>query len=178
MSPKQLLLRQTTAAFSGRDDMSLMASLKEITDEEASWRPDEASPTSEQIVRHIAWAKSRFCQEGFGRPMVLIDPHLNESGDHPGLPWEFPCGAAWGSGEASGMTEAIRLLERSHAGLVACLESSTDESLEEPIPTHHGTSAAHFFSVMLMHDLYHAGQIRTRRSACRGEAARGGSGAG
>ena len=164
LSAKQLLLKQTAEAFRGRSDMPLMASLDGVTQEEASWRPDESTPSIEQIVRHIAWAKSRYCQRGFGREMVLIDWSVNDDGDCADLPWEFPCGAGWGLSLAPGIDGAIKLLEQSHQGLVECLMSCSEESLEQPIPTSHGKSAAHFFWIMLMHDLYHAGQMRTRRT--------------
>src|ERR1700685_2361582 len=106
LTAKQLLLKQTAEAFKGRPDMPLMASLEGITQEEALWRPDESISSIEQIVRHVAWAKSRFCQQGFGTAMVLIDPSVNDDGDSADLPWEFPCGAAWGSSLASGITGA------------------------------------------------------------------------
>ena len=167
LTAKQLLVKQTTEAFRGRPDMPLMVSLEGITQEEASWRPDEATPTIEQIVRHIAWAKSRFCHQGFGTPMVIVDKDVNDDGDCADLPQEFPCGAAWGCTSAKGISEAIQLLERAHCVLTECLESCTEESLEKPIPTNHGKSAANFFWVMLLHDIYHAGQIRTRRTVYR-----------
>ena len=167
LTVKQLLIKQTAEAFRGRPDMPLMASLEGITQEEASWRPNETIPTIEQIVRHIAWAKSRFCQQGFGTLMVMIDKSVNDDGDSAELPDEFPCGAAWCCGSAKGIGEAIKLLEHSHRVLTECLEFSTEESLDKPIPTHHGKSAANFFWVMLMHDIYHAGQIRTRRTVYR-----------
>src|SRR5580698_9722222 len=152
LTAKQLLIMQTAEAFRGRPDMPLMASLEGITQEEASWRPDEATPTIEQIVRHIAWAKSRFCQQGFGTSIVLIDKSVNDDGDTAALPWEFPCGAAFGCGVAGGITEAVKLLEQAHRVLTDCLESFPEAKLEEPIPTHHGKSAANFFWIMLMHD--------------------------
>jgi DinB family protein len=164
ISTKDLLIKQTAEAFNGRPDMSIMASLKDVTQEEASWRPNETTPTIEQIVRHVAWAKSRYCFEGFGKAMVIADPAVNDAGDHADLPLEFPCGAAWGNAAAPGIDGAIGLLERAQNGLVECLESCTQEALERPIQTHHGKSAAHFFWIMVMHDLYHAGQIRTRRT--------------
>jgi hypothetical protein len=173
---KQLLVRQTAEAFRGRPDMPLMASLEGVTQAEASWRPDENTPTIEQIVRHVAWAKSRFCREGFGTPMVLDDPGVNDQGDSADLPWEFPCGAAWGARSSKGITNAIGLLEQAHRVLTECLESCTEERLEQPIPTHHGKSAANFFWIMLMHDLYHAGQIRTRRTIYRATTRASGSG--
>lgn len=164
LSAKDLLLKQTAEAFDGRPDMSLKAALSGITQDEASWRPDETVPTIEQIVRHVAWAKSSFCQRGFGSAMPLIDKSVNDTGDTPGLPVEFPCGAAWGLIEASGIDQALGLLDTSQKIVTQSLESCSDDALEKPIPTHHGKSAAHFFWIMLMHDIYHAGQIRTRRS--------------
>jgi hypothetical protein len=167
LTANELLIKQTAEAFSGRPDMPLMASLEGITQPEAAWRRDETMPTIEQIVRHIAWAKSRFCQQGFNQPMVLNDPSVNDDGDFAGLPKEFPCGAAWGCSVAPGIKEAIKLLENAHRVLTGCLHSCTQEMLEQPIPTHHGKSAANFFWIMLMHDLYHSGQIRTRRTIHR-----------
>jgi hypothetical protein len=167
LSAKQLLLQQTADAFAGASQMSIMASLAGITQDEASWRPDETVPTAEQIVRHVAWAKSRFCQQGFATPTVLIDQQVNDDGDSPDLPWEFPCGAAWGRRLSPGIAPAIELLQKSHRVLTQCLEACPEQSLDQPIPTRHGKSAAHFFWFMFMHDLYHAGQIRTRRTLYR-----------
>jgi hypothetical protein len=165
LTAKAILIKQTAEAFRGRPDMPLMASLDGITQEEASWSPHKNTPTTEQIVRHVAWAKSRFCQQGFGTAMVLNDPNVNDEGDSPDLPFEFPCGAAWGSSSNSGIAGAIQLLEESHGVIMQCLESCSDELLEKPIPTPHGKkSAANFFWTMIMHDIYHAGQIRTRRT--------------
>jgi hypothetical protein len=167
LTARQLLITQTAEAFRGRQDMPLMASLAGITQEEASWRPNENTPTIEQIVRHVAWAKSWYCHLGFGTPMVVIDPAVNDDGDCVALPFEFPCGAGWGLNSAAGIGGAIELLEQAHRVLTKCLESCADEAMEKPIPTNHGKTAANFFWVMLMHDLYHAGQIRTRRTVYR-----------
>jgi DinB superfamily len=164
LSAKQLLLTQTAGAFTGRPDMPLMASLKDIAQAEASWQFDPTTPTIEQLVRHIAWAKNRFCQQGFGIEMVLIDESVNDDGDTPDLPYEFPCGAAWGRNLSPGIGGAIDLLQRAHQVLTECLDRCSAETLDQPIPAPHGKTAANFFWTMLMHDIYHAGQIRTRRS--------------
>ncbi len=100
LSAKQLLLKQTAESFRSRPDMPLFASLHDITPEEASWHIDENTPSIEQLVRHIAWAKSRFCQRGFGTAMPIIDESVNDDGDCADLPNEFPCGAAWGCSAA------------------------------------------------------------------------------
>jgi uncharacterized damage-inducible protein DinB len=164
-SAKDLLIKQTAEAFSGRPDMPMMAALAGITQQEASWRPDSSTPSIEQLVRHIAWAKSRFCQQGFGKPMILKDESVNDDGDSADLPQEFPCGAAWGGRAAPGIQGAVGLLERAHRVLTECLESCSEDSLDKPIPTRHGKSAMNFFWIMIMHDIYHAGQIRTRRTS-------------
>lgn len=161
---KSLLLTQTAQAFLGRPDMPLLASLDGISQPEATWQPDDSTPSIEHLVRHIAWAKSRFCHEGFARPMVLLDESVNADGDSPGLPPEFHCGAAWGSRANPGIDGAIKLLKEAHQALTECLQSCPEDSLEKPIPTRHGKSAVNFFWIMMMHDLYHAGQIRTRRT--------------
>lgn len=164
---KQLLTKHVEEAFRGRPDMPLAASLAGVTQEEAAWQPDPSLPSIEQLVRHVAWAKSFYCREGFGRPMVIHDPSVNDDGDVADLPLEFPCGAGWGRATHPGIDGAIRLLEETQQVLVECLTGCTDEQLDQPIPTRHGRTAAHFFWVMAMHDLYHAGQIRTRRSLYR-----------
>src|SRR5204862_7963523 len=155
-------------AFSGRADMSLLAALKDITPQEASWRTDDSTPTAEQLVRHVAWAKTKYCHDGFGVPMALEDPSVDENGDTPGIPWEFPCGAGFGAASAPGIEKAVGLLEQAHRVVVQCLETCTEEALERAITGRHGKSAAHLFWILLMHDSYHAGQIRTRRRWCRG----------
>jgi hypothetical protein len=118
-------------------------------------------------VRHVAWTKSRYCHEGFAAPMALADPCVDDNGDAAAVPWEFPCGAAWGCAVAGGIGEAVKLLEQSHRVLVACLGACSEEALARPVPTRHGRSAANLFWILLMHDAYHAGQIRTRRTIFR-----------
>jgi hypothetical protein len=144
--------------------MPLVAALDGTTQDEASWQPDPATPSIEQIVRHIAWSKSSFCHRGFGTAMPLVDPDVNGDGDSPGLPQEFPCGAGWGVRAKPGIGGAIGLLEEAQLIFRGCLQCLAEDVLDEPIPTHNGKSAANFFWVMLMHDVYHAGQIRTRRT--------------
>ncbi len=164
---KQLLIEQTAEAFDGRKDMSLMAALDQITAAQASWRVDENVPTAEQLVRHVAWAKTTYCHQAFNVPMVLVDPSVNDDGDHPSLPWEFPCGAAYGLDAAAGIAGAIDLLVRAHRVVVECLQACTEDALDRPVPGRHGRSAVHLFSILMIHDIYHAGQIRTRRRLCR-----------
>jgi hypothetical protein len=89
MGIKELLLKQTAEAFCGRPEMPLMAALDHLGPQEACWRPCESAPSIEQILRHVAWAKSTYCHEGFGTPMVLEDDRIDSEGNSPDLPEEF-----------------------------------------------------------------------------------------
>ena len=165
---KQMLLTQLTSAFSGRRDMPIMAALAGVTDAEASWAPASTAPSIDQIVRHVAWSKNRFCQQAFGVDMVLDDPWVNDDGGADGVPWEFPCGCSWGVELRPGVRGATGLLGEAQAVMVRCLEELPEDRLGEPLAVRHGDSAFTFFWTMIMHDLFHAGQIRTRRTAFGG----------
>lgn len=165
MKPKELLQTQLNAAFRGRPDMPLMAALEGVSDDEAMWRPAPDAPNIEEIVRHIAWSKNRFCQQAFGVDMVIDDPNVSDEGETDGVPWEFPCGCAWGREAAPGVGGAVALLEKVQVVFAACLDGLSEEALEQPLDVHHGKTAFNFFWTMIMHDVFHAGQIRTRRTA-------------
>jgi uncharacterized damage-inducible protein DinB len=142
MTAKQLLLKQMYDAFSEDDEMSLKASLADLTQEEASWRVNDTTWTIEEILYHIASCKVEYCKQGFGR---------------------------WKSGynkPIGNLTQMLDLFDRAHEHLVECLQGCTEEDLDKPIKTmYHGQSAAHFFWIMIMHDISHAAQIRAIRRA-------------
>ena len=165
MTAKEMLAIQLDQAFDGRADMSLMGSLAGLTEAEAAYRPSPDTPSVDEIARHIAWSKSRFCQQAFGSAMILEDPGVTDEGDSEGVPWEFPCGCAFGRALAPGVAGVERLLRDSHAVMIANLDALAESELMAPLPVHHGSSAFNCFWVMIQHDLFHAGQIRTRRTA-------------
>jgi len=179
LTVKQLLVTQLAQAFEGRPDMPLMASLAGVSEAEAAWRPGwdvtgseasrsqvspEPTPSIDEIVRHIAWAKSRFCQQAFGTPMIIDDRAVTPDGDSEGVPFEMPCGCLWGLTTHPGIDGAVTLLREAHAVMTRCLTDLEETKLDQPLPVRHGSSAWNFFWTMLMHDVYHAGQIRTRRT--------------
>lgn len=164
-SVKAALAHQLASAFDGRRDMSLMPAIEGVTDDQAAWCPAPETPTIDQIARHIAWSKNRFCQQAFGAAMVLEDPAVNDDGDAEGVPWEFPCGCAWGVKLRPGIAGAIDLVRESHGVMADCLDGLDEASLGEPLAVRHGDTAFNFFWTMILHDLFHAGQIRTRRTA-------------
>jgi uncharacterized damage-inducible protein DinB len=142
MTAKQLLLKQMYDAFSEDDEMSLKASLADLTQEEASWRVNDTTWTIEEILYHIASCKVEYCKQGFGR---------------------------WKSGynkPIGNLTQMLDLFDRAHEHLVECLQECPEGDLDKPIKTmYHGQSAAHFFWIMIMHDISHAAQIRAIRRA-------------
>jgi hypothetical protein len=141
LDAKQLLLAQLHDADAGDDEMSLQASLGDLSQKEASWRLNETTWTIEEIVYHVAACEIEYCRQGFDRDME----HGKPIGD---------------------IVAGLQLLDQAHALLVGCLEALPEETLDEPIPTQwHGESAAHFFWIMVMHRVSHAAQIRTIRRA-------------
>lgn len=141
MNAKQLLLKQLHDAYSGDDEMSLQASLGDLSQEEASWRMNDTTWTIEEILYHVAQCEIEYCRQGFGK----------------GLAYSRPIGD---------VKQTLALLAEAHAHLVGCLENFPEKDLDAPIPTQfHGESAAHFFWIMVMHRVSHAAQIRALRRA-------------
>jgi uncharacterized damage-inducible protein DinB len=141
LNAKQLLLKQLHDAYSGDDEMSLQASLGDLSPEEASWRMNGTTWTIQEILYHVASCEIEYCRQGFGKGLEYGKP-LDD------------------------VEQMLELLDRAHMHLVGCLEACSEEDLDRPIPTHsHGESAAHFFWIMTMHRVSHAAQIRTIRRA-------------
>jgi hypothetical protein len=141
LNAKQLLLKQLDDVFSGDDEMSLQASLGDLSQEEAAWRMNDTTWTIKEILYHVASCEIEYCRQGFGKGI--------------------------GHGKPNGNVEQmLKLLDQAHVHLVGCLEALPDEALDEPIPTQwHGESAAHFFWIMILHRASHAAQIRSIRRA-------------
>jgi len=141
MNTKQLLLKQLQDAYSGDEEMSLQASLADLTAEEASWRMNDTTWTIAEILYHLYSCEIEYCKQGFGQS-ISYDKPLDDVG------------------------ALAALLGQAHALMVRCLEACSEEALDRPIPTlWHGESAAHFFWIMVMHRVSHAAQIRTLRRA-------------
>lgn len=141
MTVKDLILKQTHNAFSGDDEMSLKASVYGLTQEEASWRLNDKTWTIEEIIYHVAYWKIEYCRQGFGK-------------------WKGEVG------KIIGIDKTIELLDTANEHLMKCLNELSEQDMAIPIKTKfHGESAAHFFSIMIMHDISHGAQIRTIRRA-------------
>lgn len=139
---KKSLLKQTDQAFSGNDEMSLKAFLSDLSQEEASWRFNDTTWTIEEILYHVASCKIEYCRQGFGK-------------------WQSDYGKPLGR-----IDRMMELLDRAQEHLLECLRECSEQDLTKPIATaFHGESAAHFFSIMLMHDISHGAQIGMIRRA-------------
>jgi uncharacterized damage-inducible protein DinB len=139
VNAKQLLLKQLADCYSGDDEMSLQASLGDLSAEEASWRLNDTTWTIAEILYHLYSCEIEYCKQGFGQS----------------IPYDRPL---------DDVAALLDLLDRSHALMVRCLNECAEDALAQPIPTRwHGESAAHFFWIMVMHRVSHAAQIRMLR---------------
>ena len=142
MNVKEQLMIRMQAAFAGDEEMSLTAAARGLTPAEAAWPMNAATPTIEEILYHVAKWKIEYCRQGFGK-------------------WQEPYGRPFGDPPAM-----LALLDKAQAHLVACLTSCSPDEMDKPLPIRfHGESAAHFFSVMITHDLWHGAQIDMIRRA-------------
>jgi uncharacterized damage-inducible protein DinB len=138
---KQLLLKQLHDCYSGDDEMSLQASLADLTPEEAAWRLNDTTWTIGEILVHLYSCEIEYCKQGFGQS----------------LPYDKPL---------EDVAALLGYLDQAHALLTRCLSECPEDALDQPISTRsHGEKAAHFFWIMVMHRVSHAAQIRTLRRA-------------
>jgi len=139
---KELLRTQTEDAFVRSEEMSLLCSVKDLTQTEAEWRLNPTIWTIEEILYHVASCKLEYCTQAFGKwKEVIAQPF----------------------GTIQGM---ISLANTAHRHVMQCLDECTEEDLRRPVPTtFHGESAGHLFWILIMHDISHGAQIRTIRRA-------------
>jgi hypothetical protein len=153
------MLRSLRAAHSKSQWHSMASALKDLTEEQAVWRPSKykgfpwASGNIVEIVYHVALDKLVQLSCAFG----------DRSFD-----WEatksLPEVQVWS------LANAVQLLDRSQKELMAALEKLSDEDLDRKVATWGGKqmTAEHFFDMLIEHDFYHAGQIRYIRSMLDG----------
>jgi hypothetical protein len=140
MDTKELLTKQIKEAFEG--EMSLKGALEGLSQDEASWRMNDTTWTIDEIIYHVAVCKIEYCKQGFGK-------------------WDFEYSKTVGDIQAS-----LDLLNKAQEHLAECLLSCALEDLDRPIGTKfHGQSTAHFFWIMIMHDISHGAQIDMIRRA-------------
>jgi len=143
MSAKEVLDHQIRLAFCEDDEMSVMAAIEGHGDEIMDKRISDDTWSVGEILYHAAFAKIKYCKEGWGKWSNEIEPPLDD-------------------------LEAMKaLLIKANDHLLECLRTLDEDDLDKPLSlSYHGKSAYHFFSVMVIHDTAHAAQIRATLRHC------------
>lgn len=139
-------------AFEGDPEMSLLANLRDLRDEDWTALPPTANRTIADIVEHVAWAKWMYEDYAFG-PATL-------RGDTPLL--TPPHGA-----RSRPPRELLEWLKQGHAKWFAAIRALPDDSeLAKPRLTNWGDmlDTQTILRIMLNHDVYHAGEINHLRA--------------
>lgn len=161
MGEIDLLMYLMDEAFAGQgieesnESQSLMTNLATV--DEAMWRArlPGSVRTIESIALHIGGCKVMYADHAFGTR---------------GLTWESPEVEPWPDGAAA-MSEALDWLRRSHVALMAHVASLSDEDLAKVRYANWGQlrETRWLLSMLLQHDLYHAGEINRMRALLAGE---------
>lgn len=148
-------------AFAGKgleesnESQSLMANLATV--EQSMWRvaPGGGRRTIESISLHVGACKVMYAEYAFrdGR-----------------LDWDSREVQPWPDGEAP-MDEAMRWLRDAHAALMTHVVALSDEDLAGRRPANWGElcETRWLLSILLQHDVYHAGEVNHIRSLLDGD---------
>ncbi|HYU48584.1 MAG TPA: DinB family protein [Candidatus Limnocylindria bacterium] len=157
----ELVLYLVDEAFRGKgleasnESQALLTNLATVR--EADWRAvlPGADRTIEKIVLHVGACKVMYDDYAFG-PGTLF--------------WTDSKVEPWPAGKAP-MVETIEWLEEVHERLVEHVAALSDADLTVPRLTNWGEQreTRWIVSVMLQHDLYHAGEINHIRSLLSGD---------
>lgn len=134
--------------------------LRDVTAEEAAWRPAPDAHTLWELVLHMrSWTREVLRRAKGEVPGDPLD------GDFPAMP-DVVDAAAW--------SEAQRSLDESHAALVAYVVAMNDEkraSRVKPRPGEEGTrtiTQRTMIRSLAEHDVYHTGQLALMKRLARG----------
>jgi uncharacterized damage-inducible protein DinB len=161
VSEIDLLCYLMDEAFSGRgivesnESQALMTNLATVEPEMWRARPAGATRTIEAVARHVAECKVMYAEYAFG----------------PGrLNWGDLELRRWPEDEGP-MDEVLAWLAESHATLMQHVRALSDEDLARPRRANWGRDeeTRWLLSMLLQHDLYHAGEINHLRSLLEGD---------
>ncbi len=161
MAAVDLLVYLMEEAFGGRgieasnESQSLMANLATV--DETTWRARLPGTvrTIESIALHVGGCKVMYPEYAFGAGR---------------LTWESPEVQPWPDGAAP-MAEVLAWLRTVHAALMAQVAALSDADLSTPRQANWGEprETRWLLSMLLQHDLYHAGEINRMRALLAGE---------
>jgi uncharacterized damage-inducible protein DinB len=161
VSEVELLRYLMDEAFGGvgleesNESQSLMANLATVDQEMWRARPAGIARTIESIAVHVGGCKVMYPEYAFGAGR---------------LTWESREVKPWPDGGAP-MRETLEWLRQTHAALMEHVSALTDEDLLEPRRANWGEDreTRWLLSMLLQHDVYHAGEINHIRSLLAGD---------
>ena len=143
-------------AFEGDPDQSLLANLRDVSDEDWIALPTGAERSIADILEHVGWAKWMYEDYAFGLASLR--------GDQPPM---VPAGNA----KSRPREELMEwLTEGHHRWLNAVRALSDDTELERERPTNWGDQLETrvLIRILIGHDFYHAGEINHIRVLLQG----------
>ena len=143
-------------AFEGDPDQSLLANLRDVTDEEWTALLPGAGRSIADILEHVGWAKWMYEDYAFGSAAMR--------GDQPPLVPE-------GNAKSRPRQELMVWLKEGHHRWLASVRAlSNDSELEKERLTNWGEKLPTrvLIRIMIAHDIYHAGEINHIRVLLQG----------
>lgn len=134
-------------AFEKSRSHSLASNLRSVTEED--YTREHEGRSIREMVRHVAAAKHVYDNQAFGDASLFIpdfQERIYES--------------------TATMAEDLEWLRHGYEGLRASVAALDDANLAEQRPVHMGGTreAREIISIMIEHDLYHAGEINHLRA--------------
>src|SRR5688572_11254234 len=139
-------------AFEGDPDQSLLANLRNLSDEDWTALPLGAGRSIADILEHVGWSKWMYEDYAFGSASM--------SGDQPPL---VPAGGT----RSRPHEELLAWLTEGHQRWVASVRALSDDSeLDKDRLTNWGDRlpTRDIIRIMIAHDFYHAGEINHLRA--------------
>jgi uncharacterized damage-inducible protein DinB len=145
-------------AFEGSREHSLLANLHSIGPRDWLWTPPGGGRSVRDIVAHVGDCKYMYYDYAFGGAVMTWDDSL--------------LAEAWRGHDAeTAVPPFLDWLREGHRRLRASFAALDDAELPRPRMTNWGAlhETRWIASVMIEHDLYHAGEINHLRALCHGD---------
>jgi hypothetical protein len=144
-------------AFDGNDEHSLLANLRSVGEEDWDWLPPNGSRTIRAIVAHVGECKYVYENHAFGDATFRWDQPTGRFGELL-------------AGSTGPPDAVVAWLAVGHRRLLQSVAALDDDDLRRPRRTNWGApeETRWIVSVMIEHDLYHAGEINHLRALRHG----------
>lgn len=143
------LLSLLDEAFEDQEWHALLSNLRTVTPDAWIWVPPSGHRSIRSIVQHVGGCKFMYENHAFGDAT---------------LTWDHPL--VTGDETTTDLDSAIPWLRKGHERLRHSIADLTDDDLDRPRMTNWGELKATrwIVTVMIQHDLYHAGEINHLRA--------------